>query len=205
MSEGNVVWEESAAVDSEETSKELERQYVCFVKRRPGGRFVPYTEPGDSDKVVVRTLRQFLDHEISQWYKAGEKESPECRPILKVTLEDFAADIHANGMNAKLVGMLGWNYPAAARMAESEGTIFLLTVHPRCQSLPFSFRRVCEDKLYALHFVEWLLSMRGGQIAFEEYRSVWHAENKEYCGVSAVRSHDYETSLRYKEVGMQLR
>ena len=188
MSESNVVWEESPVIDNMETSQELERQYVCFVKRCPGGRFVPYTESGDNSKVVARSLRQFLDHEIDLWFKAGEKEKLECRPILKVTLEDFAADVHANGMNAKLVSMLGWNYPTAARMAESEGTIFLLTVHPRFQSIPFSFRRVCEDNFYALHFVEQLLSLRGGEIAFEEYRSGWHAENKEYCGVSDVRS-----------------
>jgi len=186
MSEGNVVWEESAAVDSVETSYELERQYVCFVKRRPGSRFVPYTEPGDNGKVVVRTLRQFLDHEISQWFRAGESEKVESRPILKVTLEDFAADMHANGMNAKLVSMLGWNYSEAARMAESEGTIFLLTVHPRFQSLPYSFRRVCSDDDYALQFVHDLLSLRGGQIAFEEYDTAKHSENCEFGGVSAV-------------------
>ena len=167
---------------------ELERQYVCFVKRCPGSRFVPYTEPGDSGKVVARSLRQFLDHEIDQWYKAGEKEKLECRPILKVSHEEFAADMHANGMNAVLVSMLGWNYPQAVRLAEVEGMVLLLTVHPRFQSVPFSFRRVCEDDFYALHFVEQLFSLRGGEIAFEEYRSVWHAENKEYCGVSAVKS-----------------
>ena len=182
MSEGTVL-EESVSVDSD-----TDRQYVCFVKRRPGGRFIPYTEPGDSGKVVARSLRRFLDHEIDQWYKAGESEKPEFCPILKVTLEDFAADIHVNGMNGKLVSMLGWNFPVAVRLAESEGTVFLLTVHPRFQSLPFSFRRVCEDDFYALHFVEWLLSIRGGEIAFEEYRSDWHSEHKEYGGVSAVRS-----------------
>jgi len=187
MSEVHVGWDGSQ-VDSVETSSEEKRQYVCFVKRRPGGRFVPYTEPGDSGKVVVRSLRQFLDHEIDQWYKAGEKEKVECRPILKVSLDDFAADMHENGMNAKLVSMLGWNYPQAVRMAESDGMVFLLTVHPRFQSVPFSSRRVCDDDFYALHFVEQLLSLRGGEIAFEEYRSGWHAENKEFCGMSAVKS-----------------
>ena len=125
-------------IDSIEETNTPEQKYVCFVKRRPGGKFIPYTEPEDSNKVVVRTLRQFLDHQISEWYKAGEKEQPENRPLLKISLDDFAADIHANGMNAKLVSILGWNYPQAIRMAESEGTIFLLG--KSCRRFPVKAR-----------------------------------------------------------------
>jgi len=183
MSEGMFL-EESAVVDSVESV----RQYVCFVKRRPGGRFVPYTESGDSGKVAVKSLREFLDHEISQWYKASESEKLENRPILKVSIDEFASDMHANGMNAKLVSMLGWNYHEAVRLAEEEGTVFLLTVHPRFQSIPFSFRRVCEEDDYALHFVEQILALRGGGIAFEEYRSGWHVAGVEWSGITDVLS-----------------
>ena len=132
----------TSTIDSIEETNTPEQKYVCFVKRRPGGKFIPYTEPGNSDKVVVRTLRQFLDHEIDLWFKAGEKEKPELRPILKVALDDFAADIDENGMNSKLVSMLGWNYPMAVHLVEAEGMVLLLTAHPRFQSTPFSFRRV---------------------------------------------------------------
>jgi len=178
-------------VDSVDATYEVERQYVCFVKRRPGGRFIPYTEPGFSSKVVVKSLREFLDHEISLLYKAGEQENIECRPILKVTLEDFAADMHVNGMNAKLVSMLGWNYSMAARLAEEEGTVFLLTAHPRFQSVPYSFRRVCDDEDYALHFVEQILSLRGGGIAFEEYDPAKHTGECEFGGISDVEASVY--------------
>jgi len=189
MSEGTFLGESfPVVVDSVEATYEVERQYVCFVKRRPGGCFVPYTEPGNSNKVVVKSLREFLDYEISQWYKAGESERVECRPILKVTLEDFEADMHVNGINSKLVSMLGWNYPMAAGLAEEEGTVLLLTAHPRFQSVPYSFRRVCDDDFYALHFVEQILSLRGGRIVFEEYDSVKHAGECEFSGVSAVES-----------------
>ena len=136
--------------------------------------------------VRVRTLREFLDHEIDLWFKAGEKEQPENRPLLKVSLDDFAADIHANGMNSKLVSMLGWNYYRAVAWAELEGLVFLLTVHPRFQSLPFSFRRVCDNDDYALHFVEQILSLRGGRIGFEEYDSEKHSGNCEFGGISEV-------------------
>jgi len=174
-------------IDSIEETNTPEQKYVCFVKRRPGGKFIPYTEPGNSDRIVAGTLRQFLDHQISEWYKAGEKEQPENRPLLKVSLDDFAADIHANGMNAKLVSLLGWNYPQAIRMAESEGTIFLLTIHPRFQSIPFSFRQTCDDTDYALHLVEQLLSLRGGRIAFEEHDPEKHSGTCEFSGTSAIR------------------
>ena len=115
-------------------------QYVCFIKRRTGHRFIPYTEPGDSKAVVVKTLRRFLDHEIDRWFMAGKEEKVENRPVLKISLDEFSADININGINSKLVSMLGWNYPRAARLAESEGHVLLLSVHPRFQSIPFSFR-----------------------------------------------------------------
>jgi len=162
-------------IDSIEETNTPEQKYVCFVKRRPGGKFIPYTEPGNSDKVVVRTLRQFLDHEIDLWYKAGENEKPELRPILKVALDDFAVDIDENGMNSKLVSILGWNYPMAAHLAEAEGTVLLLTIHPRFHSMPYSFGQVCNNDAYALRFVEQLLSLRGGRIAFEEYDPAKHS------------------------------
>ena len=161
-------------------------QYVCFIKRRAGHHFVPYTQPGKSDAVAVKTLRQFLDHEIDLWYSAGKDEKVESRPILAISLEDFVADVNMNGMNARLVSLLGWNYPRAARLVESEGMVFLLTIHPRFPSLPFSFRRVAEDDSYALHFVERILSLRGGEIAFEEYDPVKHVAGCQFGGVSAV-------------------
>jgi hypothetical protein len=162
------------------------KQYVCFVKRRTGHRFVPYTEPDNSDKVVVKSLREFLDHEISLFHKAGKDEKPENRPIQSVSLEEFRADIDVNGMNSKLVSMLGWSYPAAARIAESEGRVFLMTIHPKFPSFPYSFERVCNDDEYALHFVEMLLSLRGGEIGFEEYDPEQHVAGCQYGGLSAV-------------------
>jgi len=196
-------------IDSIEETNTPEQKYVCFVKRRPGGKFIPYTEPGNSDKIVAGTLRRFLDHQINEWYKAGEKEQPENRPLLKVSLDDFAADIHANGMNAKLVSILGWNYPQAIRMAESEGTIFLLTIHPRFQSIPFSFRQTCDDTDYALHLVEQLLSLRGGRIAFEEHDPEKHSGTCEFSGTSAIRSRynqqrylDYLSGYRLMSLNM---
>ena len=66
---------------------------------------------------------------------------------------------------------LGWNYAEAVRIVESEGWVLLLTVHPRFESRPFSFVRVRDDDEYALKFLECLLSVRGGEIVFEEYDS----------------------------------
>ena len=163
-------------------------QYVCFIKRRTGHRFVPYTEPGNPAIVVVKTLRQFLDHEIDRWFMAGKDEKVESRPVLRVSLDEFSADVNMNGMNSKLVSMLGWNYSRAARLAELEGCVLLLTVHPRFQSVPFSFRQVCDDDSYALYFVEQILSLRGGEIGFEEYDPVKHVAGCQYGGVSAVFS-----------------
>ena len=160
-------------------------QYVCFIKRRTGHCFVPYTQQGNSS-VVVKTLRQFLDHEIDRWYRAGKEEAIECRAVQKFFLDEFSADVDLNGMNSKLVSMLGWNYSRAVSFAESEGHVLLLTVHPRFQSVPFSFRQVCNDDSYALYFVEQMLSLRAGEIAFEEYDPVKHVAGCQFGGVSAV-------------------
>ena len=165
---------------------ELAKQYVCFIKRRTGHRFVPYTIPGQSDTVAVKTLREFLDHEISIWFKASEEEKAELRIIQKASLEQFAADADTNGINSKFAAMLGWNYPQAARLVESEGVVFLLTIHSRFQSIPFSFRQVCDNDDYALHFVEQILSVRGGEIAFEEYDPVKHIAGCKFGGISDV-------------------
>ena len=171
----------------EETVEVVEpTQYVCFIKRRTGHCFVPYTQQGNSSVVVVKTLRQFLDHEIERWYRAGKEEEVEYRAVQKLSLDEFSADVDLNGMNSKLVSMLGWNYPRAVRLVESEGKVILLTIHPRFQSIPFLFRRVAEDDFYALHFVEQILSLRGGEIAFEEYDPVKHVTGCQFGGVSAV-------------------
>ena len=95
-----------SAVELTEVGVE-QTQYVCFIKRRTGHRFVPYTEPGDSNVVVVKTLRQFLDHEIDRWYRAGKEEAVEHRAVQKFFLDEFSADVDMNGMNSKLVSMLG--------------------------------------------------------------------------------------------------
>ena len=154
--------------------------YVCFVKRGTGGKFVPYTEKGDSGMMVVKTLREFLDHEISRWFKASESEKVESRLILRVSLEEFLADLDLSGMNSKLASMLGWNYAVAARIVESEGWVLLLTAHPRFASIPFSFVRVRDDDDYAKVFVEKLLSVRGGEIAFEKYDPEKHVAGYQY-------------------------
>jgi hypothetical protein len=158
---------------------EVQKQYVCFVKRGTGGKFIPYTQT-DSDVLVVKTLREFLDHEISRWYRAGESEKIESRLILRVSLDDFKMDLDLTGMNSKLAEKLGWNYAAAARFVESEGMVVLLTAHPRFPSIPFSFRRVCEEDEYALHFVKQILSVRGGEILFEEYDPDKHIPGYRY-------------------------
>jgi len=122
------------------------KRYVCFVKRRAGSRFVPYTEPGDPSKMVVKPLREFLDHDISKWFKTGQEDEV----LLKVSREQFVADVDSAGMNSKLVGMLGWAYSEAARLVESEGWVFILTCHPRFQSRPFSFCQVRDDDSFGL-------------------------------------------------------
>jgi len=154
----------------------LVKQYVCFIKRRAGSRFVPYTEPGDSSKIVIKPLRAFLDHEISKWFKMGQEDEV----LLKVSREQFVADVDTGGMNSKLAGMLGWAYPEAARLVESEGWVFILTCHPRFQSRPFSFCQVRDDDTYALALVECLWSLRGGEIVFEEYDPEKHVAGYQY-------------------------
>jgi hypothetical protein len=152
------------------------KQYVCFVKRRAGSKFVPYMVSGDSQTLVVKPLRAFLDHDISKWCKAGEED----KVLLKVSWEQFVADVDTRCMNSTLLGMLGWNYPAAARIVESEGVVFILTCHHCFQSIPFSFRQVCDDDDYALRFVETLWSLCGGEIAFEEYDPEKHVAGYQY-------------------------
>ena len=76
--------------------------------------------------------------------------------------------------------MLGWNYAEAARIVEDEGCVWIMTAHPRFESIPFSFNRVRDDEEYALMFVEKLLSVRGGQIAFEEYDPEKHVAGYQY-------------------------
>ena len=163
----------------------VEKQYVCFVKRGVGGKYVPYTSSEDGVP-VVKSLREFLDHEISRWFKAGEKEPVETRVILKVPFEAFVTDIDVNGMNSKLAAKLGWNYAMAAKMAESDGSVFLLTAHPRFQSIPYSFRQICENDLYAMYFVRQILSVRGGDIVFEEHNPEKHVAGCQYGGRCAV-------------------
>ena len=83
-------------------------------------------------------------------------------------------------MNSQLAAMLGWNYSAAARLVESEGWVFVLTTHPRFQSIPFSFRRVCDNDDYALELVRQLWALRGGEIVFEEYNAEKHVAGYQY-------------------------
>jgi len=160
----------SAEVEGVKTQK----QYVCFVKSRPGVNFRPYTEKDNPDKLVVKPMREFLDHEISCWFKASESEEMRSAVLLKVSAEQFFADAGKSGINSVLASMLGWNYAEAARIVEDEGCVLLLTAHPRFESKPFSFVRVRDDDHYAVQFVEKLLSVRGGKIVFEEYDSEKH-------------------------------
>jgi hypothetical protein len=155
---------------------EVQKQYVCFVKRRAGSRFIGYTEPGDSRKLAVRTLREFLDHDISKWYNAGQED----KVLLRVSIDEFMEDVDTNGMNSKYAGMLGWNYSEAVRLVESEGWVFILSTFPRFQSIPFSYRRVCEDDDYALDFLRQIWGLRGGEIVFEEYDTEKHVAGYQY-------------------------
>jgi hypothetical protein len=158
--------------------KDSVKQYVCFIKRRSGSKFVPYTMSDDPSAMVVKPLRAFLDHDISKWYKSGQEDNV----LLKISFDQFVADVDTGGMNSRLAGMLGWNYPAAARLVESEGWVFVLTCHPRFQSIPFSYGLVCNDDAYALKFVERLWSLRGGEIVFEEYDPAKHVAGYQYQG-----------------------
>jgi len=162
-------------------SVEVSKQYVCFIKFRVGGRFKPYTVPGDPETVVVKTMREFLDHEISKWFKASDSEKDiESRVVCKIGYEQFVADIDTAGLNSRLVAMLGWNYAQAARLIESEGVILLLTAHPRFESVPYSFLQVRDNDEYALEFVKRLHSILGGEIVFEEYDPIKHVAGYQY-------------------------
>jgi hypothetical protein len=161
-------------------SVEMQKQYVCFIKSRAGSRFKPYTAPGDPSMIIVKTKREFLDHEISRWFKASESEKLESAAVLKVSFEQFVADVDTRGVNARLASMLGWNYAEASRIVESEGCVLLLTAHPRFESKPYSLCSVRDDDDYAMEFIETLLSIRGGQIAFEEYDPEKHVVGYQY-------------------------
>ena len=158
----------------------MQKQYVCFVKSRPGVNFRPYTEKSNPNKLVVKPMRDFLDHEISRWFKASESEKTESAVLLKVSAEHFFADVDKSGINSVLASMLGWNYAEAARIVENEGWVFILTTHPKFESRPYSFVRVRDDDNYAAGFVEKILSVRGGEIAFEEYDPEKHVAGYRY-------------------------
>ena len=145
--------------------QEVSKRFVCFVKRRAGSKFVAYTHSDASRTFVVKTLREFLDHDISMWFEAGKED----KVLMKVSFDQFVADVDTSGMNSKYAGLLGWDYSSAARLVESEGWVFILTIHPRFQSRAFSYRQVCEDDDYALELVRQLWALRGGEIAFEEH------------------------------------
>jgi hypothetical protein len=113
---------------------------------------------------------------MHKWFKAGEED----KVLMKVSFEQFVADVDTAGMNSQLAGLLGWDYSTAARLVESEGWVFILTTHPRFQSKPFSFRQVSENDDYALELVRQLWALRGGEIAFEEYDPAKHVEGYQY-------------------------
>jgi len=159
---------------------ETQKQYVCFVKSCAGVEFVPYMMEDKPDTMVVKSLREFLDREIDVWLKASSGVSVDTAVISVILLEQFAKDVRELGMNSKLASMLGWNYARAARIVENEGVMFIMTTHPRFESRPFSFIRVRDDDYYALHFVEQFLSVRGGEIAFEEYDPEKHVAGYRY-------------------------
>ena len=115
-------------------------------------------------------MRDFLDHEISRWFKASESEKKESAVLLKVSAEQFFADAGKFGINSVLASMLGWNYAEAARIVEDEGWVFILTTHPKFESKPFSFVRVRDDDHYAVQFVEKLLSVCGSEVEFLRLR-----------------------------------
>jgi hypothetical protein len=157
-----------------------QKQYVCFVKSRVGAEFVPYMKRDNPDILLVQTIREFLDCELAVWFSAGKKSGVDTAVVSKNTLEQFVRDVQELGMNSRFAGMLGWHYGEAARFVEREGSVLLLTVHPRFFSLPFSFNRVRDDDDYARAFVEKMLSVRGGEIAFEEYDPAKHVAGYRY-------------------------
>jgi hypothetical protein len=156
----------------------IESQYVCFIKKRTGSNFVAMTSSSESDSFAVKSLREFLDYSISRWLKSGEED----KVLLKVSLEQFKCDVATSGMNSKLRELLGWNYPSAARLAESDGMVFILVYHPRYEARAYSFVRVRDDDIYALELLRDLWSLVGGEIAFEEYDPAKHVAGYQYGG-----------------------
>lgn len=141
------------------------KKYVCFIKRRTGAKFIPYTLEATGE-IVVRTLREFLDSELSRWFDPTV--------FSRIDRDQFIADVNENGVNSKFAAMLGWNYSAAARLVEEEGAVYIVIVHPRFEAKPFSFRRVREEDDYARELAEVIWSIRGGEIVFQEYDPVVH-------------------------------
>lgn len=136
------------------------KQYICFIKRRVGAKFIPYTLQ-ETGEVVVKSLREFLDHELARWLDPAV--------FCKVTLLEFVKDIEVDPVNSQLAARFGWNYAEAVRLVESEQAVYMLMVHPRFQAIPYSFRRVKEDDDYALSLVKKIWSLRGGDIVFDVY------------------------------------
>lgn len=145
-------------------------QYVCFIKRKTGAKYIPYTfqEGG----IVVKTLREFLDNELARWRDPAV--------FMKITLQELTRDVDKEPVNTFYASMLGWNYPVAARLAEEEGAVFILLIHPRFAGEVFSVRRVKEDDDYALHLVKQIWSLRGGGIVFQKYDPVIHFDGCEF-------------------------
>jgi len=174
-------WDEyDDRVDEPVEVEKTQRQYVCFVKSRVGADFQPYTLRNESSVLLVGSIREFLDREIDFWFTESRKGSIEVSVVSRVLLEHFVKDANDSGMNARLASMLGWNYAEAVRIVEIEGSVLLLTVHPRFESLPFSFIRVRDDDDYALAFVKKMLSIRGGEIVFEKYDPEKHVAGYRY-------------------------
>ena len=159
---------------------EVQKQYVCFVKSRAGEEFVPYMSKVNPDILLAKTIREFLDREIDVWLDASSKGTIDTAVVLKISLETFVKDVSQHFMNSKLASMLGWNYAEAARIVENEGWVFILTTHPKFESRPYSFVCVRDDDNYAVGFVEKILSVRGGGIAFEEYDPEKHVAEYRY-------------------------
>jgi len=159
---------------------ETQEQYVCFVKSRMGAEFIPYTQKDGSGTLVVNTIRAFLDREIDVWLEASSKGSIDTAVLVKISREQFVKDVVESGLNSKLRSMLGWNYADAARIVEEDGYVFLVTTHPRFESRPCSFCDVRDNDLDAMLLVEELLSVLGGEIAFEKYDPVKHVAGYRY-------------------------
>jgi len=62
-------------IDSIEETNTPEQKYVCFVKRRPGGKFIPYTEPGNSDKSSPGHSVNSLTIKSANGTKRGKKNN----------------------------------------------------------------------------------------------------------------------------------